>query len=159
MDVPNVSKDGFLSAVLAQAKRLDQTVAVAMLDIDHFKSINDTYGHAAGDRVLLALARLLKQRLRKSDVIARYGGEEFLVIMPYTTAENAARVMEEIRQHFASLELAGPGGIRFQCSFSAGVADQSQTAEAPTLVEYADRALYRAKDAGRNRVLLFQPAS
>lgn len=147
-----------LVALAAQARRQKQALSVAMLDLDYFKNVNDTHGHATGDRVLLALARILKQRLRKSDVIARYGGEEFLVALPATPGPAAAQVMDEIREHFSSVDLAGQGPRRFRASFSCGVAEISQAADAPALIDAADRALYAAKDAGRNRVLLYDPA-
>ena len=147
-----------LTSLVAQALRLEnKTISVALLDLDFFKSINDTHGHATGDRVLLALARILKQRLRKSDVIARYGGEEFLVILPFTRAAAAALVMDEIREHFASVELAGKGARRFRSSFSCGIAELEQVPDAPALLEAADRALYAAKAAGRNRVVIYSP--
>ncbi|MCR9142975.1 MAG: diguanylate cyclase [bacterium] len=148
-----------LVGLTAQARRLKKTVSVAMLDLDYFKSVNDTHGHATGDRVLLAIARILKQRLRKSDIIARYGGEEFMVVLPYTPASAAAQVMDEIREHFSSVELAGQGPRRFHASFSCGVADLEQVPDAPELIDAADRALYAAKKAGRNQVALYDPAT
>lgn len=145
-----------LGTLLAQAERQGHPLSLAMIDLDYFKQVNDTHGHATGDRVLLALARILKQRLRKSDVIARYGGEEFLIVMPSTPREGAVQVMDEIRTHFNSLELSGHGGQRFQVSFSCGIAENSQATGGPGLIDAADQALYRAKDAGRNQVYLFQ---
>ncbi len=89
-----------------------------MLDIDHFKAVNDTYGHAAGDLVISALATLLRQRLRQSDHLGRYGGEEFLVVLPECAGADAQRVLDDIRQRFANLRFSYDGKIC--CSVSAG---------------------------------------
>lgn len=138
---------------LAQATRHRVPVSLAMVDIDHFKSINDNHGHLAGDRVIKSLARLLQQRLRKSDVIGRYGGEEFLVMMNNTRGEDALALLEKMRHDFAELRHQGGAGS-FIVTFSAGIASAAPGAHAATLTETADRALYQAKNQGRNRIVL-----
>ncbi len=134
-----------------RAQRDQQPLAFAMLDIDHFKQVNDRYGHPMGDRVIKSLALFLKQRLRKSDHIGRYGGEEFAVVLPDTDAATAARVLDEIRRRFAEMSFpAQPQDLH--CTFSAGVAQLHDGQEAKALASDADQLLYRAKRSGRNRV-------
>ena len=137
-----------------RARRDGQPLAFAMLDIDHFKQVNDRYGHPMGDRVIKSLALLLKQRLRKSDYIGRYGGEEFAVILPDTDAASAARVLDEIRRRFAEIRHpAQPQDL--SCTFSAGITELRDEEDAKLLASEADEALYRAKHAGRNQVQQF----
>jgi diguanylate cyclase (GGDEF)-like protein len=129
-------------------------LAVAMLDIDLFKQVNDTYGHAAGDNVLKSLSRLLKQRLRKSDIIGRYGGEEFVVLLLDVDAEQAHRIMDEIRIHFSEVKhFATPSGS-LQVTFSCGIATYPEITDPKMLTEAADQALYAAKAAGRNQIVV-----
>jgi diguanylate cyclase (GGDEF)-like protein len=142
-----------LAAEIARAERNGDALAFAMLDLDHFKKVNDTHGHAAGDRVLRALARLLRERLRRSDIAGRYGGEEFALILPATDGAAALSVLEDIRRNFASVE-HGTGGHAFSVTLSAGVADYPRFARPDRLAEAADQALYASKHAGRNRVTL-----
>jgi diguanylate cyclase (GGDEF)-like protein len=137
-----------------RARRDQQPLSFAMLDIDHFKQVNDRYGHPMGDRVIKSLALFLKQRLRKSDHIGRYGGEEFAVVLPDTDAATAARVLDDIRRRFAEIHFpAQPQDL--SCSFSCGIAELHGEQEAKALASHADEALYRAKHAGRNRVETF----
>lgn len=137
-----------------RARRDGRPLSFAMLDIDHFKKVNDTYGHPTGDRVIKSLALFLKQRLRKTDHIGRYGGEEFAVVLPDTNAESARKVLEEIRRRFAEIRYpATPNDLT--CTFSCGIAELLEPMEATTLAKRADEALYRAKHGGRNRVELF----
>jgi diguanylate cyclase (GGDEF)-like protein/PAS domain S-box-containing protein len=139
----------------ARARRDSRAYAVVILDLDHFKRVNDTYGHEAGDRVLVALADLLRAHTREGDVVCRYGGEEFVVLMPGSSAVSAARRAEVWR---TTLE-AQPFTFRTEevtVTLSAGVAcfpDDGGDGEA--ILRAADEALYRAKGAGRNRVMLF----
>ncbi len=126
-------------------------LTVAMLDIDHFKSINDTYGHPVGDQVIRGLAWLLKGRLRATDLIGRYGGEEFILALPDVNANQAYAVIDRIRQDFAKLPHAHPCGALF-ATFSAGVASFPVFETAQQLTEAADNALLDAKRSGRNRV-------
>ena len=123
-----------------------------MLDIDFFKKVNDSYGHAAGDNVIRALANLLRQRLRRIDSLGRYGGEEFLVVLPDCPAEQAKRILDEIRQRSAELHFIA-AGQQFSVTLSAGIACTDEApASADDLLDRADRALYSAKHGGRNRV-------
>ena len=124
-----------------------------MLDIDHFKRVNDTWGHAAGDRVLHSLAKLLRQRLRRTDVAGRYGGEEFGLILTDVDAQTALPLLDSIRCDFAALRHAC-GDAEFGVSFSAGIAEFPCHGRADALIAAADAALYAAKQAGRDRIAL-----
>jgi diguanylate cyclase (GGDEF)-like protein len=137
-----------------RAQRDGQPLSFAMLDIDFFKKVNDNYGHPMGDRVIKSLALFLKQRLRKSDLIGRYGGEEFAVIMPNTSAQAAAHVLDEVRRRFAEIRYpAQPQDL--SCTFSAGIAELNHEVDGKNLSKQADEALYVAKHGGRNRVAVF----
>ncbi|MDH4874595.1 PleD family two-component system response regulator [Pseudomonas sp. BN515] len=137
----------------SRARREGKPLCFAMLDIDHFKKVNDTYGHPMGDRVIKSLALFLKQRLRKTDHIGRYGGEEFAVVLPDTDLEAAHRVLEEIRRRFAEIRYpAQPNDL--SCTFSCGIAQLRDDLDINQLSQQADEALYRAKHGGRNRVEL-----
>ncbi|MBC3437790.1 diguanylate cyclase [Pseudomonas sp. BW16M2] len=139
-----------------RARREAQPLSFAMLDIDHFKKINDRHGHPMGDRVIKSLALFLKQRLRKTDFIGRYGGEEFAIVMPNTALEAAHKVLDEIRRRFAEIHYpAQPHDL--QCTFSAGVVQLDDSLDALTMASAADEALYRAKHAGRNCVVRVEP--
>jgi diguanylate cyclase (GGDEF)-like protein len=126
-------------------------VTVAMIDIDHFKSINDTYGHPLGDQVIRGLAWLLKGRLRSTDLIGRYGGEEFLIALPGVDLQEATSVIDRIRKDFSTLPHAHPDGAVY-ATFSAGIASYPAFDSAIHLTEAADGALLQAKRLGRNRV-------
>jgi diguanylate cyclase (GGDEF)-like protein len=134
----------------------DGRLAVAMIDIDHFKSVNDAYGHPVGDQVIRSLAWLLKGWLRSSDVIGRYGGEEFVLALPGIGAHEARTVLDGIRAHFANLLHVHAGGS-LRVTFSAGVADSSRYGKAGELIEAADQALLEAKAQGRNRIVEAAP--
>ncbi|MGV8918246.1 MAG: diguanylate cyclase [Pseudomonas sp.] len=134
-----------------RARRENKPLSFAMLDIDHFKRVNDTHGHPMGDRVIKSLALFLKQRLRKTDYIGRYGGEEFAVVMPDTDLTSAYKVLDEIRQRFAEIHYPAQP-VDLACTFSAGVVELTDGADSLLLATLADDALYRAKDAGRNHV-------
>jgi len=138
---------------LARAARLGKPLSFAMVDIDHFKKVNDTYGHPVGDLVIKSLARLLKQRLRENDLVGRYGGEEFAVVLVDTDGTAAAKVLDSIRQDFAHLRHLGDGA-EFSVTFSCGIADVAHFSNAARLNDAADKALYKAKHAGRNQVML-----
>lgn len=127
------------------------SLTVAMIDIDHFKSVNDTYGHPVGDQVIRSLAWLLKGHLRSNDLIGRYGGEEFLLALPGITVEQAELVINQIRTDFAALPHAHTNGSLY-CSFSVGIACYSIADTADSLTEAADDALLQAKRNGRNRI-------
>ena len=135
----------------ARAKRQGKPLAVALIDIDWFKKVNDSYGHPAGDRVIKNLSRLLKQRLRGADVIGRYGGEEFAVALPETRIEGAVRALDQIRESFAAI-VQHAGDKTFQVTLSAGVAQYGSVSDGDKLIQAADEALYVAKHGGRNQV-------
>jgi len=126
-------------------------LAVVMFDIDHFKVVNDTHGHAAGDEVLVSIARLLRQEARAVDVVVRYGGEEFIILMPHTAPEEAFGAAERIRRRVAQHRIA-VGELTLHVALSAGIrAIDSAGDESPdSLLRAADEALYAAKQAGRN---------
>jgi diguanylate cyclase (GGDEF)-like protein len=145
-----------LEQEISRARRHGHSISFAMLDLDKFKAINDTYGHTTGDRVLRSLSRLLRQRLRRTDVIGRYGGEEFAVILPETDIKIAFKVMDELRKGFANINQTS-GSKRFKTTFSCGVAEFPTYSSASEITEAADQALYAAKTKGRNRVESAQP--
>ena len=138
---------------IERARRSGEDICFAMIDLDHFKKVNDCYGHPVGDQVLVALAGLLKQRLRKSDVVGRYGGEEFAVILPDCSWEKAAALLNELRESFAGISFRA-GDEAFSATFSCGVASQVEGVSMEELCAAADKALYEAKGNGRNRVEL-----
>lgn len=139
-------------SAVEQARRYGRPLSLVTFDVDHFKKINDTYGHAAGDEVLRQVAALATIAQRGSDVAGRLGGEEFAVLLPETTAAEATVFAERLREAMTELRVAHEGAeIRFTCSF--GVAEvEETTAKLDELLGAADEALYRAKAAGRNRV-------
>lgn len=138
---------------LQRAKRFNNSLAVIMIDIDHFKYFNDTFGHAAGDRVLTEIARICQNTLRNIDILARLGGEEFAVILPSTSADNAETVAENLRLAIAAAKLEFLSEkIKITASFGiAGLTAEDRHIE--SILRRADAALYEAKRAGRNRVI------
>lgn len=122
---------------------------IAMVDIDHFKRINDTHGHPAGDRVIRSIAKLFNLNLRKEDILARYGGEEFIAVLPNTSASTAQQIMDRIRDVCEHGEMGeSPGEV----TVSIGIAEGDGAKEIAEVIAEADKALYRAKKNGRNRV-------
>ncbi len=136
-----------------RATRAQKPLSIVMLDIDHFKNVNDNYGHATGDLVITALATLLRKRIRKTDRAGRYGGEEFMLVLPDCSGEQARTIVKGILETFRQLKFAYHSNF-FNCTFSAGVAatDEVRSNHAADLIEAADRALYQAKHAGRNQI-------
>ncbi|MFC1611947.1 diguanylate cyclase [Myxococcota bacterium] len=135
--------------------RHQEKLSLLFVDIDHFKRINDTYGHAAGDEVLRRVARELRNRIRHEDVLARYGGEEFVMVMRRTDAKGAASVAEAIREKIEKARFEYQGK-EIKVTISIGVATLSNSTpdlDGQELLEAADKAMYRAKESGRNRVV------
>ncbi len=144
----------FIENELLRAKRYNYSVGLAMVDIDHFKKINDTYGHQAGDHILAELCRVMKEGLRVTEIIARYGGEEFAVIIPQADLDVVRVVGEKIRSLVEQHNFIY-AGKKIRVTVSVGLALFPQMAiDRQSLIEAADRALYRAKRDGRNRVRL-----
>ncbi|WP_371323483.1 diguanylate cyclase [Dechloromonas sp. ZY10] len=140
---------------LNRSIRYGSQLAILMLDVDHFKSINDRYGHKFGDDVLIRLAETLRKVLRNSDVAGRLGGEEFAILLPETPLEGAAEVAERIRLAIAESEMPLPGALPFRFTASLGVAVlDARDHTLDQLLNLADKALYQAKEGGRNRVCL-----
>lgn len=142
-----------LTAEREYATRNRHTFSVIMLDIDHFKRVNDTYGHAIGDLVIASLGTLLRQHFRQTDKLGRYGGEEFTLILPNCTEKKAFQLAESLSKAFAAIQFCAVGES-FSCTLSAGVIDNEQYPDhtADELLAEADRMLYQAKQAGRNKV-------
>lgn len=122
-----------------------------MLDIDHFKNVNDTYGHLAGDQVLISVAQTLTKSLRPSDMPVRYGGEEFSVFLPGTSTENARIIAERIRSNMENMSIVLSNGTFLQVTVSIGFAERIAGDTVASLIQRADQALYHAKQNGRNR--------
>ena len=123
-----------------------------MIDIDHFKQVNDTYGHLAGDKVLISVAQALIRSLRPSDMPVRYGGEEFSVFLPGTTEENAKVIAERIRRNVENMSITLHDESIIQVTVSIGFAERIENDTVASLIDRADKALYHAKQNGRNRV-------
>jgi diguanylate cyclase (GGDEF)-like protein len=142
-------------AAIKLAQRQDEPLAIALLDLDHFKRLNDSHGHDLGDRALRATAALLAQRLRASDIVCRHGGEEFVLLLPGASADEARRLLDERLRELGELSLALPGAAPVQgLSFSAGVAALGPDGDSlEALLKSADARLYAAKAAGRARVM------
>lgn len=129
-------------------------MSLSLLDVDHFKSFNDRYGHAAGDHVLVVVARVLSTRLRPTDLVARYGGEEFVILFPDTARDDAVIAAERVREAIAGEVLKMPDGTALpSVTISMGVAELAPGQTPSALLEIADRAMYEAKQGGRNRVV------
>lgn len=151
--------ESHLARLAQQSCNSGRALAVMMIDIDHFKTINDTYGHAAGDMVLVALAKRLRENLRAIDLVARMGGEEFLVAMPRTSAKQARLAADRLRRLIKNTLFAtGPDDAQVQITVSVGVAVSAKTGPKKRslvqICDHADAALYAAKSAGRNKVAM-----
>lgn len=145
--------DGAFAELWARFVKLDEPCCLMSIDIDHFKSINDNYGHAAGDEVLRSTAHLMKSNMRPADRVYRVGGEEFAVLMPETTADEAQEVAERIRQSIAATPVPFDNS-EVQLTISIGLAEAMDGVESKLVIEAADAALYLAKNSGRNRVVV-----
>ena len=136
-----------------RAIRQRQPLSLALADIDHFKKVNDTWGHAQGDRVLRAVAGVLRNTVRPYDVVYRYGGEEFLICLPGTSLDTGRQALERIRQAIAALTIDDDKGVRIPVTVTFGVAEVNADVSVDDAIEHADKALYDGKRAGRNRVV------
>jgi diguanylate cyclase (GGDEF)-like protein len=145
---------GILERELPRRQRMGPPVSVVLIDLDHFKKINDTWGHPVGDLVLNRAAKALDDCLRQSDAVGRYGGEEFLLVLAETDLAGAVVIAERCRQKLAALQILAENGEPVPVTGSFGVATNARDPEIgiEALVNHADEAMYRAKQGGRNRV-------
>jgi two-component system cell cycle response regulator len=144
-----------LEEEVAATHRHSLQACLALVDVDHFKAVNDTYGHAAGDAVLVEVAGRLAKHVRQEDVVARYGGEEFVVLLRHTDLAGAVVLLDRLRGFVSDEAIEVPtseGAQQIQITFSAGVTQIDQTSPSEQLLERADVALYQAKRMGRDRV-------
>ncbi|WP_298219458.1 diguanylate cyclase [Halothiobacillus sp.] len=153
----NAIKD-LVEAEIDRANRQNQQLSVVLIDIDHFKNVNDTYGHQAGDIVIRKLSNLLNTRLRRYDGVGRYGGEEFMVTLPNTDEQTAAHLINRLRVQFGQSGTLTENGSNLFCTFSAGIASFPRFLDLTSLIEAADQHLYVAKANGRNRVVCSEEA-
>jgi len=145
--------ESYLLEEESRIKRTESTFSIALLDLDHFKNINDTYGHPAGDEVLKKIAGLLDETIRPYDQSFRYGGEEFLVLLPEAGITDAVEAMERVRERVES-EVIAENGAEIRITVSIGVAEFSPDQDIKGLIKAADENLYKAKESGRNRVVV-----
>lgn len=138
-----------MERIYAQSKRDRTSLSLIMCDIDYFKDVNDKYGHEAGDRVLIKVAKVIENTIRKTDIAARWGGEEFLILLPKTNEKEAYIVAEKIRKNILDI-LVTHEHNQIKVSLSAGVADAKHTSSVDDLVKLADNYMYEAKTKGRN---------
>lgn len=152
--------DAMLANAVQRATRASEPLSLLMLDLDHFKAVNDQFGHRAGDGVLRGFAAVVRETLRISDVLARVGGEEFCAILPNTDAQGAAHVAESVRAAVQSMAIDNLHGGRISITVSAGIASipGGCPCEPDLLYQQSDVALYRAKLSGRNRVEIAAPS-
>lgn len=146
--------DAMLEQEFERARRYERALSVVMFDLDHFKQVNDTFGHQAGDRVLIDTAALVQDSIRKLDVLGRWGGEEFLILCPETDLLGAQQLADHLREKIAAMDIGDVGSI----TASFGVTQLGKADDAKRMIGNADTALYQAKQDGRNRVSLHKPA-
>lgn len=139
---------------LRLSKRREVPSAIAVIDVDHFKKVNDTHGHIAGDRVLCALGQLLSNSVRETDSVGRYGGEEFVIVFDDCNIDDAAKKIQLIKDTFGNMIFTGKHS--FQVTFSAGLVSLADHENVQTAIGFADKALYRAKEEGRNKVTIYR---
>lgn len=138
------------------AQRHSQFLSIVLLDIDHFKSINDSYGHVIGDECLINLAQIMRKHFRKSDIICRYGGEEFLIVLPDSNTDLAAQRVEELRQLVANNVPVQSGMKKVKFTISSGIATFPVHGDnSAEIIRKADHAMYESKQAGRNRITVW----
>ncbi|HBO2935031.1 TPA: diguanylate cyclase [Pseudomonas aeruginosa] len=139
-------------SIMRRLSERGEVCALAILDIDHFKRVNDTHGHPVGDQVICQLAKVLEDGVRSTDYVGRMGGEEFALLMPACDLANAEIVLNRLRERFARVAIPGEGGAEFSCTFSGGMTALGKDASAA--YKKADQALYVSKNEGRNRVTI-----
>jgi two-component system, cell cycle response regulator len=143
----------FLERELARSARYKHSLSLVMYDLDHFKNVNDTYGHLAGDHVLREISRRLHSRIRREELLARYGGEEFVILLPETDSEGAISFAEHIRERVEAEPVNFEGEV-IKVTISVGVATiKGETMDTDGIIRMADENLYEAKRSGRNRVV------
>jgi two-component system cell cycle response regulator len=143
---------GKLRELINLANRYKEDFSLSMLDIDHFKKVNDHYGHLTGDEVLEEIATLIRRNIRDTDIVGRYGGEEFIIILPRTNLSSSWGVAERLRIIIEKTEMKNSAGNVFAITVSQGLAGWERDEDAASLISRADEALYKAKEKGRNRV-------
>jgi len=141
-----------LNELINLANRYKEDFSLSMLDIDHFKKVNDRYGHLTGDEVLEKIAVLIRRNIRETDIVGRYGGEEFIIILPKTNLSSAWVVAERLRTIIEKTEMKDSAGNAFTITVSQGLVGWERDEDAASLISRADEALYKAKEKGRNRV-------
>ena len=142
------------SGLLALAKRRGDPLALALIDMDNFKQVNDRHGHDAGDRVLCAFAKLARRLMRASDIVCRYGGEEFVLLFALSDETSAIARLQAMQAEFRTMRFAGAGETALTCTFSAGVSGTpADDVTLQRLLKCSDEAMYAAKRAGRDRIL------
>ena len=149
---PSVEKS--LQIEFERSKRYNSPLSLILLDVDHFKDVNDTYGHQKGDEILIAFASLLKKACRANDIAARYGGEEFVMVLPQSNAQGAFKIAERVREEMMKISFTG-NESNFAVTVSCGVAEFNKDyGSINKLIGAADQALYKAKNGGRNKTIL-----
>ncbi len=157
-----LNRQAFLDVVEkehARIKRTGEPCSIALLDLDHFKEINDRYGHQTGDLVLTHIARQLNDHLRPYDSVGRYGGEEFLICLPTTDTSSAHTILDRLREEIAQQEVAAPESRKIRITASIGIAPMRAEHDLSKIIDHADKALYRAKNTGRNKVEVWKKGS
>ena len=151
--------DSVMPGLLGAAERRGTSLALALVDLDHFKEVNDRHGHPAGDVVLREIGRVLPMALRPSDIVCRYGGEEFCIVLPDADGPGAEKALSSLAARLRDLRVEWQGRTLGGFTFSAGVAVLGQHGRGfSDLLSAADRAMYEAKEAGRNRIFIAEPS-
>jgi diguanylate cyclase (GGDEF)-like protein len=143
---------------IVRCERQNSTLCLVFIDIDHFKKVNDLYGHPIGDKTLARISQLLKSACRPYDIIARWGGEEFVALLPNISIQEAFHFAERLRKEIEKNTFQAPSNT-FHCTISAGLAEFNKLEELDTLIHRADQALYQAKTKGRNQSVIFSSSS
>lgn len=144
-----------IESVIAGSRRRGKPIAIALLDLDHFKDVNDTHGHAIGDDVLREVARRIEETLRQEQIVGRIGGEEFVVLLPDTSPQQALIAVERVRKAIGDTPITAGSGAQVAVTVSGGIASLGDGMTVALAMQQADKAMYRAKALGRNRVEVF----